>query len=323
MISIFTDARMLEHVTPPSHPERPERLAAILRHLDRTGLAQSCARGNVRPAIDEELQRVHTPGYVAAVSNIQAAGPTQVESDTWMSAGSGLAARLAAGAGVEAVSWTLEEPGRRALCLVRPPGHHARPDEPMGFCFFGNVAVAAADARDRLGLARILVVDFDVHHGNGTQEIFYDDGRVAFLSIHRYPFYPGTGASDETGTGPGIGFTRNVPLPFETSRADYRGVFRNALEAFADQVRPELVLISAGFDAHAEDPVGSLGLEVEDFDTLTRLIVNVAEAHAQGRIVSILEGGYNVPILSACVEAHLRALGAGPSGLANVGPAVG
>jgi acetoin utilization deacetylase AcuC-like enzyme len=314
MLRLYTDRRMLDHVPPARHPERPERLQAVLRHLDRTGLSQACPRGTVRPATDTELLRVHSGEYLAFLSGVEPQGVRQVEADTWVSTGSLEAARLAAGSAVEAVSWAIEEPQGRAFCAVRPPGHHARPGEPMGFCLFANIAVAAADARDRLGLERILIVDFDVHHGNGTQEIFEADGRVGFLSIHRYPFYPGTGAANETGTGPGLGFTRNVPLPFGTSRTDYRAAFRSALESMADRVRPELVLISAGFDAHAEDPVGSLGLELEDFDQLTRDVVAVAETHAEGRIVSILEGGYNPPILAGCVEAHLRALGVEPAG---------
>ncbi|HEV3167830.1 MAG TPA: histone deacetylase [Isosphaeraceae bacterium] len=311
MVSLFTDPRMLEHQPPPRHPERPERLQAILRHLDRTGLAQRCPAGKVRPATDEELLRVHSAAYLADLAAAEEEGGGQVEADTWMSPGSLAAARLAAGAAVEATDWVLGEQGRRALCLVRPPGHHALPGAPMGFCLFGNVAVAASHARDQHGLARVMIVDFDVHHGNGTQETFYADSRVAFLSIHRYPFYPGTGAADETGTGRGLGFTRNVPLPFGVSRREYHAAFLAALTDMADRVRPELVLISAGFDAHAEDPVGSLGLEVEDFDQLSRAVVNVAEAHCSGRIVSVLEGGYNVPILAACVVAHLEALGAG------------
>jgi acetoin utilization deacetylase AcuC-like enzyme len=173
--------------------------------------------------------------------------------------------------------------------------------------------VGAAHAVAQFGLERVLIVDFDVHHGNGTQEIFYEDPHVAFFSIHRYPFYPGTGAKDETGTGAGLGMTKNVPLPFGTSRREYQAAYRAELESLADRVRPELVLVSAGFDAHAEDPVGSLGLETEDFEVLTREIVDVAETHAQGRIVSVLEGGYNVSRLAGCVEVHLRELGAGSS----------
>ncbi len=309
MVTLFTDPRMLDHRPAAAHPERPERLAAVLRHLDRTGLARACSSRTVRPATDEELLRVHTPGHLAAVSRMAAAGGGQIEADTWVSPGSPLAARLAAGAAVDAVATVVEGPNRRALCLVRPPGHHARPDEPMGFCLFGSVAVAAADAVARLGMGRVLVVDWDVHHGNGTQEIFYGDPSVAFLSIHRHPFYPGSGAESETGTGAGLGATSNVPIRFGTPRDEFRAAFRSALEAMADRVRPDLVILSAGFDAHAEDPVGNLGLEVEDFEEMTRDVIQVAEAHAGGRLVSILEGGYNVPILAGCVAAHLQALG--------------
>jgi acetoin utilization deacetylase AcuC-like enzyme len=182
----------------------------------------------------------------------------------------------------------------------------------MGFCIYANISLAAAEALSRFQLRSVLIVDFDVHHGNGTQEIFYESERVAFLSIHRYPFYPGTGAKDETGSGPGLGHTLNIPLPHGTPRSAYHAAFRAGLNRLADRMKPELVLISAGFDAHAEDPVGDLGLEVEDFETLTTEIVKVAETHAQGRILSVLEGGYNVPILAACVATHLHALGAEP-----------
>ncbi len=256
-----------------------------------------------------ELLRVHDAHHIQQIHQAVLRGAGQVEADTWVSPGSEHAARLAAGSAIEAVEAVVSGHHNRAFCAVRPPGHHARPDSPMGFCLFGTVSVAAAHAVEALGLNRVLVVDFDVHHGNGTQEIFYDDPRVAFLSVHRHPFYPGTGSTDETGWGDGLGWTRNVPLPYGVSRSDYHAAFRNALDALADQSRPELVLISAGFDAHAEDPVGDLGLEVEDFETLTLAIVDVADTHAAGRVVSVLEGGYNPSILAGCVEAHLRALG--------------
>ena len=310
MVLLFSDSRMLEHVPSPTHPERPERLRAVLRHLERTGISRRAPIRPAREATDEELLRVHSPGHVAAVDAFAARGGGRIEVDTWVSPGSPLAARLAAGAAVDAVSAVVEGPDRRAFCAVRPPGHHARPDEPMGFCLFGSVAVAAADAVHRLGLGRVLIVDWDVHHGNGTQEMFYDDPSVAFLSIHRYPFYPGSGTMDETGTGRGLGLTRNVPLGFGISRNDYLAAFRTSLEEMADKVRPELVILSAGFDAHAEDPVGSLGLEVEDFEAMTRDVVEVADVHAGGRLVSVMEGGYNVPILAGCVAAHLQAMGA-------------
>jgi acetoin utilization deacetylase AcuC-like enzyme len=310
MVTLFTDERMLDHSPPSGHPERPERLQAVLRHLARTGISKSSPTGRVREATRGELARVHTPHYLDEVARFEENGGGLIEADTWVFPGSNHAALVGAGASIEAVTAVLEGDARRAMALVRPPGHHARPGEPMGFCLYGNVAVAAADARDRLGLDRILIVDFDVHHGNGTQEIFYDDPRVAFLSIHRYPFYPGSGAGNETGTGRGLGFTRNLPIRYGTSRLDFLAAFRSGLESMADKVRPELILISAGFDAHAEDPVGDLGLETEDYEELTRAIVEVAETHSEGRVVSLLEGGYNVPILAGCVEVHLRALGA-------------
>lgn len=310
MVLIFTDPAMLAHEPPPRHPEKPERLGAVVRHLKRIGLSESCPAGLAREATDEELGRVHDPGYLQRVHLAVLEGAGRIEPDTWVSPGSETAARMASGAAIEAVEEVVSGRASRAFCAVRPPGHHARPTDAMGFCLFGNVSVAAAHAVEALGLDRVLVVDFDVHHGNGTQEMFYDDPRVAFLSVHRHPFYPGTGTPDETGWGDGLGWTRNVPLHYGISPADYHAAFRNALDDLADKARPQLVLISAGFDAHAEDPVGDLGLDVEDFEKLTLDIADVARTHAQGRIVSVLEGGYNPSILAGCVEAHLKALGA-------------
>ena len=314
-VTLFTDRRMIEHRVPARHPERPERLQAILRHLERTGYDGTCPSGQVREATRDELLRVHEAGYLGELEALEGRGGGALDPDTWVFPHSIVAARLAAGAAIEAVSDVMKGPDRRALCLVRPPGHHARPGEGMGFCIFSNIAVAAADALARFGLNRLLIVDFDVHHGNGTQEIFYSSERVGFLSVHRFPFYPGTGSKDETGTGPGLGHTTNVPLPHGIPQAKYHAAFRAGLHSLADRIKPELILISAGFDAHAEDPVGDLGLEVEDFETITKEIVGVAETHSQGRIVSILEGGYNVPILAACVVTHLHALGAEPGPL--------
>jgi len=310
MVTLFSDRRMLDHAPEHRHPERPERLQAILRHLDRTGLATTCPAGTVREATRAELSRVHAPRYLDQIATFEIKGGGLIKADTWVYPGSNLAASLAAGAGIEAVARVIEGQDKRAMAIVRPPGHHARPAAPMGFCLYGNVAVAAADARDRLGLERILIVDFDVPHGHRTQGNFYVAPPDAFLSIHRYPFYPGSGAADETGTGRGLGFTKNLPIRYGTSRTDFKAAFRRGLESIADKVRPELILISAGFDAHVEDPVGDLGLETEDYDDLTRAVVAVAEVHSQGRIVSLLEGGYNVPILAGCVEVHLKALGA-------------
>ena len=308
MVTLYCDGRMLEHHPPKRHPESPERLAAILRHLDRTGLSMALPGGRVRGATREELLRVHSPAYINRVAAFEADGGGPIEADTWVFPGSNQSALLAAGTCVEAVGRVVSGDDDVAVCLVRPPGHHARPHDAMGFCLYDSVAVAAADAVHRLGLGRVLIVDFDVHHGNGTQEIFYEDAAVAFLSIHRFPFYPGTGAADETGSGAGLGFTRNLPITYGTSRKVYLSAFRTAVEDFADKVRPELILLSSGFDAHAEDPVGDLGLEVEDFVEITRTMTDVARVHSGGRIVSVLEGGYNVPILAACVAAHVETL---------------
>ena len=317
MVLLYTDTRMLAHETPPRHPDRPERLAGTLRHLERVGLTKSCVLKSVREATREELARVHSAAYLDEIEALRPHSLVQVEDDTWMSPGSLLAARLAAGAAIDAVDAVMRGESTRAFCLVRPPGHHARPAEPMGFCLFATIAAAAAQALAVHELDRVLIVDFDVHHGNGTQEVFYNSERVAFLSIHRHPFYPGTGAADDTGTGAGLGFTSNIPLPFGTSRAEFKAAFRAGLDSIAARVRPQLVLISAGFDAHAEDPVGSLGLESADFHDLTRDIVNIADVHAGGRIVSVLEGGYNVSRLAGCIEIHLRALDPGTGGAAE------
>jgi len=312
VVTLSTDRRMIDHHVPPRHPERPERLQAIIRHLERRGYRNTCRAGKVREATRDELLRLHSAAYLDEVERLEHGGGGPLDADTWVSPHSLLAARLAAGSAIEAVSHAMLGQDRRVFCAIRPPGHHARPSEGMGFCLFGNVALAAAEAIRRFELDRVLIIDFDVHHGNGTQEMFYESERVGFLSVHRYPFYPGTGAKDETGSGPGLGHTLNLPLPHGTARTAYHAAFRSGLHSLAGKLKPQLVLVSAGFDAHAEDPVGDLGLEVEDFETITKEIVSVAETHAQGRIVSVLEGGYNVPILAACVEAHLHALGAEP-----------
>ena len=311
MVTLYTDPRMLEHRPHPGHPERPERLSTILRHLDRTGQARRCNRPLLRPATDEELLLVHSGNHLRAMAKISGRGGGQVEADTWLSEGSDHAARLAAGAVIDAVDAVIDGKTSRALCLVRPPGHHARPDAPMGFCLYGSVAAGAAYAVHRAQVNRVLIIDWDVHHGNGTQEMFYDNPKVGFFSIHRYPFYPGSGSRSETGTNAGLGFTKNVPITFGTSNHEYLAEFRSSLEAFADQIKPELILLSAGFDAHAEDPVGNLGLEIEDFVEMTRVVLEVAEVHSNNRFVSVLEGGYNAPILAGCVAAHLETLGVG------------
>lgn len=311
MTLLYTDPIFLEHDT-GRHVETAERLRAIIGHLDKTGLMQRCQRGGFEPMSEAEVARLHDPGQIALAKRVAQRGGGMLDPDTVVSPRSFDAALSAAGACAAAVDAVLSGQDKTALCLVRPPGHHATPNRSMGFCLFNNIALAAQRARQKHGLSRILIVDWDVHHGNGTQDIFYTDPQVFFFSIHRYPFYPGTGARDETGSGPGLGYTLNVPLRFSISRKEYHAAFKAALDKAADIIRPELVLVSAGFDAHAEDPIGSLGLETEDFADLTREVLNVARTHAQGRVVSCLEGGYNTRRLAESVGVHLAELLADP-----------
>jgi acetoin utilization deacetylase AcuC-like enzyme len=226
--------------------------------------------------------------------------------DTVVSPTSYEVALMAAGAVCDAVERLVRGEESNALCLVRPPGHHALVNRAMGFCLFNNVAVAALTAVEELGLDRVLIADWDIHHGNGTQATFWEEPRVGFLSIHRWPFYPGTGDADETGGGAGKGTTVNLPVEFGISRQDYLKLFADSLEQFADRMKPQLILVSAGFDTHRLDPVGNLGLETEDFGVLTRTVLDIADAHAGGRVVSVLEGGYDPEIMADCIEVHLR-----------------
>jgi acetoin utilization deacetylase AcuC-like enzyme len=308
MTLLYSDPRFLDHDTRHGHPERPERLRQISARLDETGLAAQCVRPPWGDASVDRIARVHDRSYIEAIHDLAKRGGGQPDSDTVVSPASYDVARLAAGAACDAVDRVLNGEATTALVIARPPGHHAIQDRAMGFCLFNNVAVAAHAALAEHNLDRVLIVDWDVHHGNGTQDMFYADDRVAFFSAHRWPFYPGTGATDETGSGAGLGFTRNLPVAFGTPRDAYRAQFRQQLESFAAKVKPQLVLISAGFDAHRDDPIGSLGLEVEDFGLLTQDVLDVARVHAAGRVVSLLEGGYNPERLAESVAEHLRRL---------------
>jgi acetoin utilization deacetylase AcuC-like enzyme len=315
MTILFTDSLFLRHDTGPGHPERPDRLRAISAMLDQTGLRAQCAIGNYQPVSEELLRRVHDGRQIDLVRQVTQAGGGRIEADTVVSPESDQVARAAAGVGVAAVDAVLAGKDRNALCLVRPPGHHATPEQSMGFCLYNNVALAARHALSAHQLNRMLIVDWDVHHGNGTQDIFYRDPQLMFFSIHRYGagFYPGTGAADETGSGPGLGHIHNAPVRYGTPPAEYHAHFRATLERAADTCKPELVLVSAGFDAHRLDPIGSLGLQVEDFAVLSREVLQVAATHARGRVVSFLEGGYHLQALAEGVRVHLESLLASPS----------
>jgi acetoin utilization deacetylase AcuC-like enzyme len=307
MTLLYYDPRFLDHRT-GHHPEQPQRLQHVFAHLEGTYLAAACDRPNWSPVSRERLLRIHTPEHVDFVAAVAKRGGGNLDPDTVVCSDSFDVALLAVGAVCDAVDRVLAGEDQTALCLVRPPGHHALSHHAMGFCLFNNIAVAARLATTEHGLDRVLIVDWDIHHGNGTQDSFYADGRVGYLSMHRDPFFPGTGKADETGMGDGLGMTRNLPTRFGTPRAEYNRRFRHALEEFADHVRPQLVLVSAGFDTHRQDPIGSLGLETEDFIGMTDEVMAVAATHAEGRLISVLEGGYNPPVLADCVATHLRGL---------------
>ena len=306
---LYADERFTQHET-GGHPESADRIERLLKLVERPEIAGRLTRKPLRTASREELQRIHGARYLDHLEEFSKSGGGRIDPDTIIATHSVAVAKDAAGTAIAAVDEVMKGDAidKRALCLVRPPGHHALADRAMGFCLYNNVAIAAAHAREHHKLERVLIVDWDVHHGNGTQDIFYEDGNVFFLSLHRFPFYPGSGDSDETGRGAGLGATLNVPLPFGVRRPFYRDAFARALERIAEQSKPELILLSAGFDAHRADPIGSLGLESEDFGTLTELLVDVAKTHAGGRIVSLLEGGYNLNALVESVQMHIEAL---------------
>ncbi len=307
MTLLYYDDLFLQHDT-ANHPECAKRLENIWAHLGTTQLVQDCTRPDWKSATVEQLTRVHGPDHIESIQQFAAQGGGWIEADTLLSPRSYEVALRAAGAVCDAVEKVVSGVDTRALCLVRPPGHHARPRAPMGFCLFNNIAVGARLATKTLQVDRVLIVDWDVHHGNGTQESFWQDEQVGFLSIHRWPFYPGTGSADETGGGKGLGTVVNLPVEFGTPREEYFQMLAKSLEALADRVKPDLILVSAGFDSHRQDPIGSLGLETEDFGRLTDLVCDLAATHSQGRLVSVLEGGYNTNVLPLCVETHLQAL---------------
>ena len=304
MLRLYTHASCLQHDPGPAQPESPARLRAVLQALDHDRFA-AIDRVEAPRATREQLLRVHTLEHVERILAIAPdEGTVRLDEDTLMSPGSAEAALRAAGAVVAAVDAVLGADGGQAFCAVRPPGHHATPDRAMGFCLFNNVAVGAAHAIAEHGLKRVAIADFDVHHGNGTQDIFAREPRVLFISSHQMPLYPETGRADERG----VGNIVNAPLSPGDGSYEFRELWESTLIPKLHAFKPQLLLISAGFDAHRNDPLADLRLGSEDYAWITQRLVDVARAHAQGRVVSTLEGGYNLLALSTSAAAHVGEL---------------
>jgi acetoin utilization deacetylase AcuC-like enzyme len=310
-VGVYDDPVFRRHDSGPGHPERPERVDAVRRGLRDAGLDERLTFLPTRPASDEELLRVHSDVHVRAVAATR--GRIVVfDPDTQAGPHTYEAALHAAGCVVDATARVLDGELDRAFCLSRPPGHHAERDRVMGFCYFNNVAVAAAEALAR-GVDRVLVVDFDVHHGNGTQDIFHDDPRVLYVSTHAYPFYPGTGPLEDVGSGRGRGFTVNLPMPYASSDAEYLRVYREVVTPIARAYDPQLVLVSAGFDAYDGDPLAGMRVTAEGYAALAGLCVEAASGAARGRVVAALEGGYELDGLAKSAAAVTRVLLGEPS----------
>ena len=299
---VYTHPACLAHDTGPLHAERPDRLIAVTSALRDAFPALEWR--NAPRASRGQLLRVHAESLLATVLETQPATRVMLDPDTVLSPTSAEAALRAAGAAVAAVDDVLRGDARRVFCAVRPPGHHASSDTAMGFCLFNNLAVAAAQALSKHGLERVAIADFDVHHGNGSQAIFEAEPRVQFLSSHQLPLYPDTGRANERG----VGNILNVPLPPGAGSAQFRAAWGEQLLPALDAFRPQLLLVSAGFDAHWRDPLAQLQLDADDFAWLTAELVAIADRHAQGRVVSSLEGGYDLQALRECSVAHVQAL---------------
>jgi acetoin utilization deacetylase AcuC-like enzyme len=335
-LSLLTSPLYLQH-DEPTHPESASRLRAIHAMLENSGLRERCLNLEPRPATVEQITAVHTEEYVAAMERVMARAPGYLDPDTYIVPQSYETAVLAAGGAIRAVDAVLDESapplparggergpggegGHAAFALVRPPGHHATPDAAMGFCLFNNIAIAARHAQSR-GMGRILIVDFDVHHGNGTQDAFYADPSVLYISSHQWGIYPGTGRAEETGIGDGRGFNINIPLPAGAGDSAFDHIADEIIAPAAARFAPDMLLVSAGFDAHWADPLASLQLSTTGYFRLAQKLVALAEQFCGGRIMCTLEGGYNTDALAASVRAVCHALLKDPSAPDPLGPA--
>jgi len=305
MTALAADSHVKEHHTGHGHPECPERFDAALAAVEDFDMLRLAPR----LAVEDELALCHTRQYIRLVEREVMTGFHELSTGDAIICPKSLDAALrASGSVVNAIDAVAAKKARNAFCIVRPPGHHATPAQGMGFCLFNNIAIGARYAQRKYGVDRVLIADWDVHHGNGTQDIFYTDGTVFFFSTHQSPWYPGTGAVDEIGEEQGQGMTMNRPFPAGAGRMQILGAFYEDLLPAAEKVKPELVLVSAGFDSRAGDPLGGFVLTDEDFADLTRVLLEIADKYAGGRLVSVLEGGYNLQGLTSAVHSHVEAL---------------
>jgi acetoin utilization deacetylase AcuC-like enzyme len=303
---LLADPIYREHLAGRDHVECPERFDAVVEGLRGAGLLDRLGCVDPRAATQDELLLCHTADYLRmARADVEAGRPSLLTGDTDITPNSWDVASQAVGGVLNAVDAVVTGAARNAFCVVRPPGHHATARRGMGFCLFNNIAIAARHAQRRHGLERVLIVDWDVHHGNGTQDIFYADPSVFFFSTHQWPLYPGTGRADETGMDAGEGATMNFPFPAGSGRAEIMGAVRHSLIPAAEKFRPDLVLISAGFDSRIGDLLGGFTLTDQDFADLTRVVMEIADRHAGGRVVSMLEGGYSLSGLASAAAAHV------------------
>ena len=290
-----------------SHPESVARIVHVNAMLKSSGWTERCKMHAWEPATQQQCARIHPDSYLEALQDWCEHDAGRVEVDTVVSKGSWTAATLGAGAVCDAVQRVVKGEDTTAFCAIRPPGHHALSSAPMGFCLLNNVAIGAQFARS-LGLNKVLIVDWDVHHGNGTQASFWEDPNVGFVSIHRFPFYPGTGKAEETGGGQAIGTKVNIPVAADIPAGEFLKRLFDASEKLANEMHPDLILLSAGFDAHRNDPVGGLTLEAEHYQQAGEWICNLAKGHCGGKLVSLLEGGYHLQHMPVSVDAHLRGI---------------
>lgn len=301
------DPLYLKH-TKAQHPENKRRLEQIMKHLQDAGFLERMRHLEARDASVEEISTVHRPSYIAQVRDTAEHGGSWLDADTYVAPQSYAAALRAAGGLLQAMEAVLEGEVDNAFALVRPPGHHALANRAMGFCLFNNIAIAARHALHKYDLERVLIVDFDLHHGNGTQDAFYEESQVLYFSTHQYPYYPGTGHWRETGRGSGQGYTVNVPLPAGTGDTGYQHVFDEILLPLARRFKPQLILASAGYDAHWADPLGMMLLSVSGYASMVRTLVTLAGELCAGRLVLTLEGGYNLEALALSIAATFSML---------------